>query len=69
MSRTVMSTQGQVVDQIALAAYGVTAGATEAVLAANPGLPARGCVLPEGLTIILPDIEAPAPATDLLLWD
>lgn len=69
MTRTVISTQDQVVDQIALAAYGVTAGATEAILAANPGLASKGCVLPEGLTITLPDIEAPAPAADLLLWD
>lgn len=69
MARTMMSRQGDVVDQIALEVYGRTAGAAEALLDANPqlaGLPAR---LPAGLKIVLPDLPATPVKPRVRLWD
>ena len=69
MIGSVVTVQGQMVDQIALAAYGRTDGATEAILAANPtlaGLPPR---LPAGLTILLPTIASSPIAATVRLWD
>ena len=64
----ITTTEGQVIDQIAQAAYGRTAGATEAILAANPhlaGLPSR---LPAGVVIVLPVIETAAVIPTVRLW-
>lgn len=64
----ITTTEGQVIDQIALAAYGRTAGATEAILAANPhlaGLPPR---LPAGVVVVLPVIETAAVVPTVRLW-
>jgi len=47
------------VDSICYRHYGRTADVTEAVLAANPGLAARGPVLDAGVEIILPDFGTP----------
>lgn len=61
--------EGDMIDQVALAAYGRTEGATEAVLAANPhlaGLPPR---LPAGLTILLPDLPPAAVKGTVRLWN
>ena len=69
MSRTVVTKAGDVVDQLALAAYGYTTGATEAVLDANPGLPAAGPVLAAGLSVVLPDLADPQQALQVQLWD
>jgi phage tail protein X len=69
MSGTVITKGGDVVDLLALAAYGYTAGATEAILAANPGLAAAGPVLDAGLTVVLPDIADPQQALQVQLWD
>ena len=60
---------GDVVDQLALAAYGRTDGTTEAVLDANPGLAALGPVLPRGVAVLLPDLVLPQTAAQLQLWD
>lgn len=71
MARTALSREGDVVDRIALAAYGRTAGATEAVLDANPHLSTIGPVLPAGVTVALPDLllaTVSAPAL-VKLWD
>ncbi len=38
------------------------------VLAANPGLEQQPAVLPEGMTITLPDIPRPAPEAAIELW-
>jgi phage tail protein X len=63
MTDTYLTKQGDMVDAIAYAKYGYTAGATEAVLAANPGLADMGSVLPVNVTVNLPTIAPPSPAT------
>lgn len=69
MAVTVISRQGDSVDLICHRHYGYTAGITEQVLAANPGLSARGPVLPAGVAITLPDAPAKAAAPVINLWD
>lgn len=69
LSRRVLTRDGDVADAIALTAYGRTAGATEALLAANPVLRAVGPVLPAGLELTLPDLPAQATAPVVKLWD
>lgn len=69
MTRTMMTRAGDVVDQVALEAYGRTEGATEALLDANPhlaGLPAR---LPAGVVVELPDQPATPVKARVRLWD
>lgn len=64
--------QGDTVDLICHRHYGNTAGITEAVYAANPGLADLGPVLPIGTPITLPDMPTqPAGATrqQIQLWD
>ena len=71
MSESYVTQQGDMVDAIAWRNYGFVAGAAEAILAANPGLADQPPVLPENLTIELPDVAAvaaPAKAT-VNLWD
>lgn len=68
----VTALQGDTVDLICHRHYGVTAGTTEAVYAANPGLAELGPILPLGTNITLPDFATPAaePVIRLLnLWD
>ncbi|WP_105403421.1 tail protein X [Neorhizobium sp. T7_12] len=62
--------QGQTVDLVCLDHYGRTAGVTETVLDANPGLAALGPNLPNGTIIVLPDIQTMPPARELVqLWE
>lgn len=58
---------GDMVDLIAWRHYGREAAMAD-ILDANPGLAARGPVLPAGVEIELPDLPPPAPAT-VKLWD
>lgn len=67
--RQVQSREGDVIDQIALETYGRTAGATEAVLAANPHLADLPERLPAGVTIVLPDLPSARTAMRVRLWD
>jgi phage tail protein X len=69
MATTMMTKDGDTADAIALAAYGATGGATEALLAANPVLATQGPVLPAGLTLTLPVITTPATSSTVTLWD
>lgn len=46
--------EGDTVDLIAYNRFGVTHGATEAILRVNPGLAAVGTKLPQGMTINIP---------------
>ena len=65
----IITSQGDMVDQIALQAYGRRDGTTTAlVLQANPALCNQPVRLPAGLTITIPD--APATMTDrrVKLW-
>jgi phage tail protein X len=60
--------EGDTVDLIAWNQWGVTLGATEAILEANPGLAAQGTKLPQGLTIILPDYVVKKTQTAARIW-
>ena len=65
----IRTTEGDMLDQICLKYYG-RADLFTKVLAANPGLPATGAVLPAGLHIELPDIEQPKEQKQTVrLWD
>ena len=64
--------QGDTVDAICWRHYGHTAGVTEQVLLANPGLADLGPILPLGTAVTLPDLPTqPAETTRQLvnLWD
>lgn len=54
------SLEGDIVDHLCWRHYGRENETTEAVLLANPGLAARGIVLPAGVPIVLPFIAARA---------
>lgn len=70
MATTVRAVQGDTVDAICWRHYGRTAAVTEAVLAANPGLAAKGPVVPQGYLLTLPDIAPAAPTRQTVtLWD
>lgn len=69
MSRLITAKDGDVLDEIALEAYGRTATATEALLAANPALAALPARLPAGTVIRLPDLPATATTATVRLWD
>jgi len=66
----VIAHQGDTVDALCWRHYGRTAGVTEAVLAANPGLADFGAILPHGTPVDLPDLTpTPPPARMVKLWD
>lgn len=69
MSRRITTRQGDVVDQIALAFYGRTETATEAVLDANPHLADLPPVLPAGIVVTLPDLPTTPTKGRLKLWE
>lgn len=58
---------GDMIDEICKGHYG-REDMTVAVYEANPGLAARGAVLPKGIDIILPDPEPQAPRQPIRLW-
>lgn len=61
--------QGDTVDAICWRHYGRTAGVTEQVLLANPGLADFGPTLPHGTLVELPDITTPPQKRMVNLWD
>lgn len=65
----VRALQGDTVDTLCWRYYGRTAGVTEQVLEANPGLAEHGPVLPMGLEVELPDQPARAVTQRVQLWD
>lgn len=67
MPDTYTTQDGDMVDLIAFVKFGRKVGVIEKILLANPGLAARGPVLPAGITITLPDPEPePAPVVTRL---
>lgn len=65
----IIAHQGDTVDAICWRYYQRTAGVTELVLKANPGLSDLGVIIPHGTPVELPDI---APVTNrkmVQLWD
>ena len=66
----VRSLQGDTIDLLCNRHYGRTAGVTEEVLEANPGLADLGVELPVGTQIDLPDSPSHGvSSTGLKLWD
>jgi len=67
---TVLAQQHDTVDAICWRHYGRTAGVTESVLQANPGLADLGPVLPHGTSVTLPDVQPSAPNRQMVnLWN
>jgi len=65
----VIAQQGDSVDSLCWRHLGSTA-AVEETLAANPGLAAKGAVLPMGTKVALPDDAPTTPQKKLIqLWD
>lgn len=70
MSAGIRANQNDTVDALCWRHYGRTAGVTEAVLEANPGLADYGPVLPQGLVVNMPEAQASAPQRQMVnLWD
>jgi phage tail protein X len=69
MAAALRAQQGDTVDALCWRHYGRTAGVTETVLEANPGLADHGPTLPQGLLVMMPDIQSAAPQRQMLnLW-
>ena len=68
---TYKTSDGDIVDNIAWLHYGdQSPDVLRQVFEANPGLAARGVVLPAGVSIELPDVVKPATITQgVSLWD
>lgn len=61
---------GDVLDAICRSHYGADAFSLAVVLEENPGLAARGAVMPSGVLITLPEHEVPqADAETIRLWE
>lgn len=70
MPTTYRTRQGETVDLACWRHYGRTAEVTERVLDANPGLAAKGPILPLGTEIVMPAVAQRARARPLTkLWD
>lgn len=66
---SVNAVQGDTVDLICWRHYGRTAGVTEAVLEANPGLADHVPFLPMGLEVTLPELATQQKQEITQLWD
>lgn len=70
MAVAVRANQNDTVDALCWRFYGRTAGVTEAVLEANPGLADHGPILPQGLVVNMPEAQASTPQRQMVnLWD
>ncbi|NNA36951.1 phage tail protein [Pseudomonas lundensis] len=70
MTVAVRANQNDTVDGLCWRFYGRTAGVTEAVLEANPGLADYGPILPQGLVVNMPEAQASVPQRQMVnLWD
>lgn len=69
MSQTYITRQFDELDDICWRYYGRTQQTVEAVMVANPNLADLMPILPEGLTINLPDLPQPETTETLRLWD
>ena len=63
-----LTIEGDTVDLIAYNRFGVTHGATEAILRANPGLAVVGTKLPQGMTINIPPFTVKKANTAARIW-
>lgn len=65
-----VTSEGDSVDNIAYGYYGNQTGRTEAIYAINPGLAAKGPMLPVGIVVVLPpDTGEPVSTPVVSLWD
>lgn len=70
MAQEYRTSDGDTADYIAWKYYGTQDGqVVEQLLAANPGLADQGPVLPAGLVVQLPDLEAVGQTDGVKLWD
>lgn len=69
MAQQLRAMQGETVDALCWRHYGRTAGVTEAVLEANPGLADGGPVLAHGQLVTLPEQAPQAQKKMVNLWD
>ncbi|MGY4638155.1 tail protein X [Pseudomonas sp. TE24901] len=70
MPTAIRTNQGDTVDALCWRFYGRTAGVTEAVLEANPGLADHGPILPQGLVVNMPEAQTSAPQRQMVqLWN
>jgi phage tail protein X len=70
MAVSIRAQQNETVDALCWRHYGRTAGVTEAVLEANPGLADHGPTLPQGLLVQMPVAQAAATQRQMVnLWD
>ncbi|QBQ12806.1 MULTISPECIES: tail protein X [unclassified Pseudomonas] len=70
MPVAVRANQNDTVDALCWRHYGRTAGVTEAVLEANPGLAEHGPILPQGLVVNMPEVQTSAPQRQMVnLWN
>ncbi|AVJ23961.1 MULTISPECIES: tail protein X [Pseudomonas] len=70
MPIAVRTNQNDTVDALCWRFYGRTAGVTEAVLEANPGLADYGPILPHGLVVNMPEAQTSAPQRQMVqLWN
>lgn len=70
MNAAIRTQQNDTVDALCWRHYGRTAGVTEAVLEANPGLADHGPILPQGILVNLPQAQPAAPQRRMVnLWD
>ena len=70
MPVAVRTNQNDTVDALCWRLYGRTAGVTEAVLEANPGLADHGPILPQGLVVNMPEAPTTAPQRQMVqLWN
>lgn len=70
MAVTVRAQQNDTVDALCWRHYGRTAGVTEVVLEANPGLADHGPTLPLGLAVQMPETQTTTPQRQMVnLWD
>lgn len=70
MAVCIRAQQSDTVDALCWRHYGRTAGVTEAVLEANPGLADHGPTLPQGLLVQMPEAQAAAQQRRMVnLWD
>ena len=66
---TYRTRDGDRLDIICATHYGTVTGTVEQVLQANPGLAAKGCVLPANIIITLPKVTRPLAQVDQIrLW-
>jgi phage tail protein X len=69
MSQLYVTRQFDELDLICWRYYGRTQQTVEAVMVANPNLADLMPILPQGLTIELPDLPDPETTTTLRIWD